>query len=127
MQMGTRIRLVIAAVALLMAVVPRASAQLLNKEAPVVVGHFHMNATSVAEHRKFWVDTLGGTPAKVGSVDVVRFPGIVLFFHQKKPSGPESRHRVRPHRVCGAGRAGADDEDRGRRLHAHQRTRAGAR
>ena len=54
----------------------------------MVVGHFHMDVTSVAEHRKFWVDTLGGTPAKVGTADVVRFPGIVLFFDAKKPSGP---------------------------------------
>ena len=88
MQNGIRVHLVIVAALVLMAAVPRASAQLLNKEAPVVVGHFHMEATSVAEHRKFWVDTLGGTPARIGSADVVRFPGIVLFFDQKKPSGP---------------------------------------
>ena len=88
MQNGIRVQLVIVAALVLMAAVPRASAQLLNKDAPVVVGHFHMAATSLAEHRKFWVDTLGGTPAKIGSADVVRFPGIVLFFDQKKPSGP---------------------------------------
>jgi catechol 2,3-dioxygenase-like lactoylglutathione lyase family enzyme len=88
MQMATGIRFVFAAAALLAAWAPPASAQLLNKDAPVVVGHFHMLVTSVAEHRKFWVDTLGGTPAKIGSADVVRFPGIVLFFDQKKPSGP---------------------------------------
>ena len=88
MQNGIRVHLVIVAALVLMAAVPRPSAQLFNTEAPVVVGHFHMEATSVAEHRKFWVDTLGGTPAKIGGADVVRFPGIVLFFDQKKPSGP---------------------------------------
>ena len=36
-------------------------AQLLNKEAPVIVGHYHLNVTSVDAHKKFWVDTLGGT------------------------------------------------------------------
>src|SRR4029453_15666195 len=64
------------------------SAQLLNTEAPIVVGHFHMDVTSVAEHRKFWVDTLGGTVGKAGTAEVVRFPGIVLFLEAKKPSGP---------------------------------------
>jgi catechol 2,3-dioxygenase-like lactoylglutathione lyase family enzyme len=87
MQIGFRLRLAVALLALAGTASP-ASAQLTNSEAPVVVGHFHMLVTSVAEHRKFWVDTLGGTPAKIGSADVVRFPGIVLFFDQKKPSGP---------------------------------------
>jgi len=87
MQIGPALRVALAALAIVGAA-SSASAQLSNKDAPVVVGHFHMNATSVAEHRKFWVDTLGGTADKIGSADVVRFPGIVLFFDQKKPSGP---------------------------------------
>ena len=87
MQIGPGLRVGLA-VAVLAGTASSVSAQLSNKEAPVVVGHFHMNATSVAEHRKFWVDTLGGTADKIGSADVVRFPGIVLFFDQKKPSGP---------------------------------------
>ena len=87
MKMGHRLGLALV-VAACVATGSPVSAQLLNKDAPVVVGHFHMNATSVAEHRKFWVDTLGGTADRIGSADVVRFPGIVLFFDQKKPSGP---------------------------------------
>jgi hypothetical protein len=87
MQIGAGLRVVLAALAIVGAA-SSASAQLSNQEAPVVVGHFHMNATSVAEHRRFWVDTLGGTADKIGSADVVRFPGILLFFDQKKPSGP---------------------------------------
>jgi len=88
MQSGIRVRLMIVAAVACLALARPATAQLQNTEAPVVVGHFHMMVTSVAEHRKFWVDTLGGTAAKIGSADVVRFPGIVLFFDQKKPSGP---------------------------------------
>ncbi|HEV8396873.1 MAG TPA: VOC family protein [Vicinamibacterales bacterium] len=88
MQIGTHLRLAVVTAVLIAAFAPRASAQLLNKDAPIVVGHFHMEATSVAEHRKFWVDTLGGTAEKIGNADVVRFPGILLFFEQKKPSGP---------------------------------------
>ena len=67
-----------------------ASAQILNKDAPVVVGHYHLNVTSVEAHKKFWVDTLGGTAIKFGSagIDVIRFPGVFLFLHQQAPTGP---------------------------------------
>jgi len=66
----------------------RPAAQLLNKEAPVILGHYHLNVTSVAEHKKFWVDTLGGTAITVGSEDVIRFPDTFLFLHVQKPTGP---------------------------------------
>jgi catechol 2,3-dioxygenase-like lactoylglutathione lyase family enzyme len=67
-----------------------ASAQILNKDAPVVVGHYHLNVTSVEAHKKFWVDTLGGTAIKFGAagIDVIEFPGVFLFLHQQAPTGP---------------------------------------
>jgi catechol 2,3-dioxygenase-like lactoylglutathione lyase family enzyme len=64
------------------------SAQLLNKEAPVILGHYHLNVTSVAEHKKFWVDTLGGTAMRVGNEDVIKFPDAYLFLRAQKPTGP---------------------------------------
>lgn len=64
------------------------SAQLLNTEAPVIVGHYHLNVSSLDEHKKFWVDTLGGTMMKIGTADVVRFPDVYLFLTQQKPTGP---------------------------------------
>ena len=68
---------------------PHASAQLLNKDAPVIVGHYHLNVTSIEEHKKFWVDTLGGTAIKLGNppVDVIKFPDIYLFLRQQRPTG----------------------------------------
>jgi catechol 2,3-dioxygenase-like lactoylglutathione lyase family enzyme len=66
----------------------RPSAQLLKPEAPVRVGHYHLNVSSVADHQKFWVETLGGTATKVGDVDAVRFGDVFLFLRQQKPSGP---------------------------------------
>ena len=69
------------------AAVSHPSAQILNKEAPVRVGHYHLNVTSVDAHRKFWVDTLGGTAAKFGNQDIVRFGDVVLFLRVQKPSG----------------------------------------
>jgi catechol 2,3-dioxygenase-like lactoylglutathione lyase family enzyme len=65
-----------------------AGAQLLNKEAPVIVGHYHLNVTSVDEHKRFWVDTLGGTAMKIGDVDVIRFPDVFLFLRVQRPTGP---------------------------------------
>src|SRR5262245_29274243 len=66
----------------------RPVAQLLNKEAPIIVGHYHLNVTSLDAHKKFWVDTLGGTATKIGSVDVIKFPDVFLFLHVQKPTGP---------------------------------------
>ena len=48
-----RICVALVSALLVATLVPRPSAQLLNKEAPVIVGHYHLNVTSVAEHKKF--------------------------------------------------------------------------
>jgi catechol 2,3-dioxygenase-like lactoylglutathione lyase family enzyme len=83
-----RISLGLVLAVLVATLAPRTSAQLLNKEAPVIVGHYHLNVTSVAEHKKFWVDTLGGTAMKIGKDEVIKFPDVFLFLHEKKPTGP---------------------------------------
>jgi catechol 2,3-dioxygenase-like lactoylglutathione lyase family enzyme len=64
-----------------------AGAQLSNEDAPVVVGHYHLNVTSVDEHERFWVDTLGGTAIKIGAEDVIRFPNAYLFLRVQPPIG----------------------------------------
>ena len=48
------------------------------------------SVTSVEEHKRFWVDTLGGTLIKFGAnkIDVVQFPDIFLFLHVQPPTGP---------------------------------------
>ena len=56
--------------------------------APVRVGHYHLNVTSLDAHKKFWVDTLGGVPMKFGSNDVVKFPDALVFLREQKPTGP---------------------------------------
>jgi len=68
---------------------PPAFAQLVSHpDAPVRVGHYHLNVTSLAAHKKFWVDTLGGTAMKFGTLDVVKFPDAFIFLHVQKPTGP---------------------------------------
>jgi catechol 2,3-dioxygenase-like lactoylglutathione lyase family enzyme len=75
-------------VVLVLAPASRASAQLLNKDAPIVVGHYHLNVTSIEAHQKFWVDTLGGTAMKIGTIDVIKFPDVFLFLRVQPPTGP---------------------------------------
>ncbi|HLF11002.1 MAG TPA: VOC family protein [Gammaproteobacteria bacterium] len=82
----TPIHAALCVTALVLATVP-AAAQLLNKDAPVIVGHYHLNVTSIDEHKKFWVDTLGGTAIKIGSADVIQFPDVFLFLRVQPPTG----------------------------------------
>ena len=63
-------------------------AQTSNKAAPVVVSHFHLNVTSIDAHKKFWVDTLGGTALRLNGLDAVQFPDIYIFLRQQAPTGP---------------------------------------
>jgi catechol 2,3-dioxygenase-like lactoylglutathione lyase family enzyme len=86
-----RMRLLLASIVMALALPSwNVSAQLLNKEAPVIVGHYHVNASNIEEHMKFWVDTLGGERMKFGpnNVDVVKFPGAFIFFRNQAPTGP---------------------------------------
>ena len=82
------IRAFVAAVGVVVVCAAVPAAQLLNRQAPIVVSHYHLNVTSVADHKKFWVDTLGGKAEKFGNEDVVRFPSVLLFLKVQKPTGP---------------------------------------
>jgi catechol 2,3-dioxygenase-like lactoylglutathione lyase family enzyme len=84
-----KLTLLSVASALLMLVPPSsASAQLTAaKDGPIVYGHHHLNVTSIDEHKKFWVDTLGGTPIKVGTSEIIKFPNVLVFLRQQAPTG----------------------------------------
>ncbi len=75
-------------VAMFVAAMPTMSlAQLVAaKDGPVVYGHHHLNVTSVEDHQKFWVDTLGGVPAKLGPMDIVQFPNVFMIFTPMSPT-----------------------------------------
>ncbi|HLQ78177.1 MAG TPA: VOC family protein [Terriglobia bacterium] len=82
-------RLRLAACSLLAFVAVPVLAQLVSHpEAPVRIGHYHLNVTSIEEHRKFWVSVLGGTALKFGNIDVVKFPDALIFLAAQKPTGP---------------------------------------
>jgi catechol 2,3-dioxygenase-like lactoylglutathione lyase family enzyme len=83
-------RLFLALAVLLFAPTPHASAQLLAaKDGPIVYGHHHLVVTSAADHKKFWVDTLGGTAVTIGTQnrEIVKFPNALLFMNPGMPSG----------------------------------------
>jgi catechol 2,3-dioxygenase-like lactoylglutathione lyase family enzyme len=67
---------------------PPARAQLLAaKDGPVVYGHHHLTVANVEAHRKFWVEALGGTAAKLGTNEAVKFPNVIVMFRQGTPTG----------------------------------------
>ncbi len=77
------------AAAAVLFVASSAFAQLVSHpDAPIRVGHYHLNVTSVEAHKRFWVDTLGGTAMKFGNIDVVKFPDAFIFLRVQKPAGP---------------------------------------
>lgn len=64
--------------------------QLSNTAAPVALGHYNLNVTSIDEHLRFWVEGLGGQPVAIGggAVNAVRFPDVFLFLVESPPTGP---------------------------------------
>jgi len=85
----TAMALMLTVAALGSASVSPTSAQLLsNRDAPIRIAHYHLNVTSVDAHKKFWVDTLGGTAMKFEGLDVVKFPDAFIFLKVQKPTGP---------------------------------------
>ena len=56
-------------------------------EGPIVYGHHHFNVTSVEEHKRFWVDTLGGTHASAGPLELFRFPNVFIATSERAPTG----------------------------------------
>lgn len=76
---------------LIVSMAATASAQLVAaKDGPIVYGHHHLNTTNLDAHKKFFVETLGGTLIKIGTnnAEVVRFPNVLIFFRANQaPTG----------------------------------------
>jgi catechol 2,3-dioxygenase-like lactoylglutathione lyase family enzyme len=80
----------VSAIAVAVLASPSVDAELSNREARVIVGHYHLNVTSIEAHKKFWVDTLGGTFIELGrsGLDVIEFPDVYVFLREQPPTGP---------------------------------------
>src|SRR6187549_2136562 len=65
-----------------------ASAQLIAaKDGPMVYGHHHLNVSNAEASRKFFVDALGGVPAKLGTIEMIKFPNAMVMLAARQPSG----------------------------------------
>jgi catechol 2,3-dioxygenase-like lactoylglutathione lyase family enzyme len=69
-------------------ILSEASAQLSNQAAPIIVGHYLFNVSSVEAHLRFWVETLGGRHRRIGTLDAIEFPDVYLFLNPATPTGP---------------------------------------
>jgi catechol 2,3-dioxygenase-like lactoylglutathione lyase family enzyme len=59
----------------------------LLKDNNLVYAHHHLNVANIAEAKKFWVDTLGGTAVSAGPLQMVKFPNVIIVFTQRPPTG----------------------------------------
>jgi catechol 2,3-dioxygenase-like lactoylglutathione lyase family enzyme len=78
-----------AIVFLLAAAATTARAQVVPAGNPIVYGHHHVAASDIEAHKKFFATTLGGVAMKFGAnnADIVKFPGVLVFFRAQKPTG----------------------------------------
>jgi catechol 2,3-dioxygenase-like lactoylglutathione lyase family enzyme len=66
------------------------AAQTIAAEGPVVYGHHHFNTTDMVAQKRFYVETLGGSLATIGTnnLEVIEFPNVFLFFRpMQEPTG----------------------------------------
>jgi catechol 2,3-dioxygenase-like lactoylglutathione lyase family enzyme len=77
---------VVAVLSLLVAAAPGRAQLIAAKDAPVAYGHHHLNVTDIPTHLKFFGDTLGGTPITVAGRQMVKFPNVLVFLRQQKPT-----------------------------------------
>jgi catechol 2,3-dioxygenase-like lactoylglutathione lyase family enzyme len=80
------VRLVLlAAAALLWTAEPRAQLAAPN-QAGVSMGHLHYHVRDVEANRRFWT-ALGGTALRVGRVEAVKFPDVIVMLEAREFSG----------------------------------------
>src|SRR5687768_16607463 len=54
----------------------------------VRLGHVHLSVKDLEAQRRFWTETMGGTPVKNGPLTLIQFPGIFIMLQQRESSGP---------------------------------------
>lgn len=56
-------------------------------ESGVSMGHLHLTGRDADAHRKFWIEALGGTVVKLGTLEVFKFPDVLVMVRKGDPSG----------------------------------------
>jgi len=57
------------------------------RDNPIAYGHHHIYATDIDEHKRFWMDALGGRQVELGEYTVIAFANVVVFLTERAPSG----------------------------------------
>ncbi|MEJ2245901.1 MAG: VOC family protein [Acidobacteriota bacterium] len=55
-------------------------------ESGVTMGHIHLLAPDPEAHKKLWIDLFGAQVAKIGSLEFLKLPGIVLLINPGQPA-----------------------------------------
>ncbi len=74
--------------------VPLPAQLLAAREAPLAIGHHHLNVSDVETHKKFWGELLGAELVKFGNTDVAKLPNALLFLREQDPSGESNGSTV---------------------------------
>jgi catechol 2,3-dioxygenase-like lactoylglutathione lyase family enzyme len=80
-------RLVLLAVALLVAAPARAQLMMPN-QLGVTMGHVQLIVKDVDAQKQFWTSVFGGTVVKNGALELIQFPGVFIMLRQGEASGP---------------------------------------
>ncbi len=54
----------------------------------MTMGHVLLNVSSVAPHRDFWTSQFDAKPVKVGTLEGITIPGVVVLFRVQPRTGP---------------------------------------
>jgi hypothetical protein len=54
----------------------------------MTMGHVLLNVSEVAPHRDFWTSQFDAKPVKVGTLEGITIPGVVVLFRVQPRTGP---------------------------------------
>jgi len=70
-------------------------AQLLpSNDQGLAMGFVLVNVSSVEAHKKFWMDEFDAKPVKVGQLEGVTIPGVVMLFRLQQRTGPNEGETI---------------------------------
>jgi hypothetical protein len=75
-------------VVVLTALLPAGAQLLPPNDVGMTMGHVLLNVSNVQAHRNFWMTQFDATPLKIGKLDGVTIPGVVMLFRQQERTGP---------------------------------------
>jgi glyoxalase/bleomycin resistance protein/dioxygenase superfamily protein len=71
----------------MMAAGPALAQRMPFNEAGITMGHWHMNSQNVEANKKLFA-AMGGKTTKPGDFEIVNFPGVSIFLHQRPLTPP---------------------------------------